>query len=75
MGGTCASTGLAEGAIERPRGEILFDGVERAECRTFAAANTGGFNLPLPYSEEIEQGEHGPAWADVAAPESPAEKT
>ncbi len=70
---TCAAAGLAERAVERPCGEILFDGVERTEFRTFAAADAGGFYLPIVNPEDIEQGEQRPAWADVAAPESLAE--
>ena len=36
---TCAAAGLAERAVEPPRGEILFDGVKGAELHALAAAN------------------------------------
>ncbi len=73
MCGTCAAAGLTERAIERSRGEILFDGVERTECHTFAAADAGGFYLPIVNPKDIEHGEQRAAWTDVAAPESLAE--
>ena len=65
MGGAYATASLAEGAIRGSRGEVWFDGVERADLDTLVAGDTGGLDFSFGRTEEVAQGENGAARTNI----------